>query len=167
MRDILYIFGLFAFFLLLAADFPEGMAERCAASEPRAAFASFVELPPAMHAACLESARTTWQVRNGSRGRPVIGILDSGIPLLTDHLPPRENVVFKDIEIQSKPVGPTDISVYSLMPATEGVNSPAFETRSISDSAVVKEVGASAKAPFPDDEMLSTDRYRKLKEIMQ
>ena len=166
MRDALYISGLFAFFLLLAADFPARLAEISPAAERQRAFASFVELPPATHAACLESARTIWQVRSGSRGRPVIGSLDSGVPLLTDCLPPRESAVFGDIEIPSMPLGPADVGAYSLLPATEGADVPAFGARP-PDSGARKGGSAGATAPFPADEMLSVDRYGKLKEIMQ
>ena len=131
MRDILYILCLFAFFLLLAADFPMALAKVHEVPRQRAAFATFVELSPSVHAACLESARTTWQVRSGSRGRPVIGSLDSGIPLLTSFLPQQEKVVFGDIEISSVPIGSVDVGVYSLLPATESMDNPILSTRPV------------------------------------
>ena len=166
MRDAFYIFGLFAFFLLLAADFPAQLAEDRPLPARKSTFASFVELPPSVHAAYLESARTTWQVRSGSRGRPVIGSLDSGVPLLTDSLPPREKVVFGVIEIPDMPVGATDIGAYSLVPATGGADSPVFCARP-ANSCAPGDSGGDASAPFRRSDMLSIDNYGKLKEIMQ
>ena len=161
MRDALYIFCLFAFFLLLAADFPSGLATSCTVPERQPVFASFVELPPSVHAACLESARTTWQVRNGSRSRPIIGSLDSGVPLLLDSLPPREGVVFADIEIPVMSTVPIDIGAYSLMPESEGADNPAFSTRPTrQDAAVPTEM-------FSRKDMLSVDNYGKIKEMIQ
>ena len=161
MRDVLYIFSLFAFFLLLATDFPGGLATPCPPPVRPAAFASFVELPPSVHAAYLESARTTWQVRNGLRLRPVIGSLDSGVPLLADGLPPRDGVVFADVEIPAMPVGAADIGSYSLMPASEGADIPAFSVRPAGHDAPIPTETFSRK------DMLSIDNYGKIKEMIQ
>ena len=161
MRDAIHIACLFAFFLLLAADFPGGLADPCQAPARQPAFASFVELPPSVHAAYLESARTMWQVRNASRRRPVIGSLDSGIPLLADGLPPRDRAVFADIEIPAMPAGPADIGAYSLVPASEGADIPAFSTRPAGQGA------AGDAGRFSRQDMLSIDNYGKTKEMMQ
>ena len=161
MRDVLYIFCLFVFFMLLAADFPGGLASPCQAPGRQPAFASFVELSQSVHAVCLESARTTWQVRNGSRRRPVIGSLDSGVPLLFDSLPPREGVVFADVEMSAMPVGPVEIGTYSLIPASEGFDSPAFSTRPARQDA------EDAAETFSMKDMLSVDNYGKIKEMIQ
>lgn len=161
MRDAIHIVCLFAFFLLLAADFPGGLAGPCPAPVRQPAFASFVELHPSVHAVYLESARTTWQVRNASRRRPVIGSLDSGVPLLSDCLPPRDKVVFADIEIPAMPAGPADIGAYSLVPASEGADIPAFSTRPAERGTDV------ATERFSRQDMLSVDNYGKTKEMMQ
>ena len=166
MRDMLYISCLFAFFLLLAADFPMESAKTCPTPVRHPAFASFVELSPSVHAACLESARTIWQVRSGSRGRPVIGSLDSGIPLLTEFLPPREKVMFADVEITPMPTGPVDVGVYSLLPASESADNAVYSTRP-AKTAPEKDQGKDTSVPFSKKDMLSVDQFRKLKEIMQ
>lgn len=161
MRDALYIFCLFVLFLLLAADFPDGLATTCPPPVRHAAFASFVELPSSLHAAYLESARTTWQVRNGSWRGPVIGSLDSGVPFLAESLPPREEVVFAGIEIPVMPAGPIDVGTYSLMPTSEGVDNPTFSTRPSEQG----ELGV--QEPFSRKDMLSIDNYGKIKEMIQ
>ena len=165
MRDILYITGLFAAFLALAMDFPQKLAEE-RRDRPVPSFASFVELSPSVHAACLELARTSWQVRSGSRGRPVIGSLDSGIPLLTEFLPPREKVMFADVEITPMPAGPVDVGVYSLLPASESADNAVYSTRP-AKTAPEKDQGKDTSVPFSKKDMLSVDQFRKLKEIMQ
>ena len=160
MRDILYITGLFAAFLALAMDFPQKLAEE-RRDRPVPSFASFVELSPSVHAACLELARTSWQVRSGSMANPVIGSLDSGIPLLSDSLPPAAKVEFREIAVPALPVGRADMEDYSLLPATSGADSPAFATRPSGPA----EDGAGPA--FPRQEMISVETSRKLKEIMQ
>ena len=67
MRDLLYIVGLLAAICILAADFPVSAANVIGEESVRVPFASYVELSPSAHAAFLESARTSWQVRSGSR----------------------------------------------------------------------------------------------------
>ena len=163
MRDLLYIVGLLAAVCILAADFPVSAANVSGEESVRVPFASYVELSPSVHAAYLESARTSWQVRSGSRGRPVIGSLDSGVPLLMESLPVREKVEFGRIEGSASPVGIVDVGVYSLLPGSEGVDSPRFSAKPQCDMV---EDGGNDKA-FPKDEMLSVDQFRKLKEIMQ
>jgi hypothetical protein len=160
MRDLAYITGLFAAFVLLAMDFPSQIADS-RRSVPSPAFASFVELSSSAHSACLEAARTSWQVRSGSMGNPVIGSLDSGFPLLAEHLPACEKVKFKDVAISSFPVGRVDAGEYSLMPMTEGQDIPM-------PSPMPSPIGGDeVEKPFPRSEMLSTDVLKKIKEIMK
>ncbi len=160
MRDVLYIIGLLTIFGLLAMDFPSGVVKQ--SQFPRSVpFASFVELSPSVHALCLESARTSWQVRSGARGSLIVGSLDSGIPLLADCFPEREKVEFKAIADQALPVGAVDVGEYSLMPVSEGMDSPILSTRPIGPSI------DDAEKPFSRSEMLSVDHFRKIKEIMQ
>lgn len=163
MRDFLYIAGLLAAVCILATDFPVAAANVCNEGPVRIPFASYVELRPSVHAAYLESARTSWQVRSGSRGHPVIGSLDSGVPLLMESLPARENVEFRRMDGLDSPVGNVDVGVYSLLPGSEGVNSPGFSAK---PQRGVPE-GGDKDMVFPKDEMLSVDQFRKLKEIMQ
>ena len=164
MRETLYILGLMGAIFLLALDFPTGAVGIAPQTRVRPPFASYVELSSEAHAACLEAAKTSWQVRSGSRGRPVIGSLDSGVPLLMDSLPSPEKVVFRGCDVTDSPVGPAEIDVYSLMPGTEGVDSPSFKVRPQGGD------GAKAgerKAAFPRADMLSIKDFEKLKEIMQ
>lgn len=162
MREIFYITGLMAAISLLALDFPVGVSGLVHEVRANPPFASYVELSPSVHAACLETAKTSWQVRSGSRGRPVIGSLDSGVPLLTDALPPMTKVVFREIGDGDSPLGPIDTDVYSLMPGTEGSDIPSFAVR----PQDVKDAGGN-RAGFTKDDMLSVENFRKLKEIMQ
>ena len=163
MRDLLYIVGLMAAICIFAADFPVAVATVCKEGSARVPFASYVELSPSVHAAYLESARTSWQVRSGSRVRPVIGSLDSGVPLLMETLPAWVKVEFSRVEGMDSPVGPVDVDVYSLLPGTEGVNSQKFSAKPCYG---VPE-GVDKAMAFPKAEMLSVDQFRKIKEIMQ
>ena len=163
MRDLLDIVGLLAAVCILAADFPVSAANVSGEESVRVPFASYVELSPSVHAAYLESARTSWQVRSGSRGRPVIGSLDSGVPLLMESLPVREKVEFRRMDSLDSPVGNVDIDVYSLLPGSEGVDSPRFFAKP--QRGMPEDVDKTIA--FPDVEMLSVDQFRKLKEIMQ
>ena len=163
MRDVLYIVGLMAAICILAADFPVAVANVCEGEPGRIPFASYVELSPSAHASYLESARTSWQVRNGSRGHPVIGSLDSGVPLLMESFPAREKVEFRRIDGLDSPVGPVDVGMYSLLPGSEGMDSPRFSSRP--QRSVPEDAGKGMA--FPKEEMLSVDQFRKLKEITQ
>lgn len=165
MRDILYIIGLLAAFMLLAFDFPSKISEKCP-ERIQVPFASFVELSPSMHAAYLESARTSWQVRSGSKGGPAIGSLDSGIPLLADCLPAQADVEFMEIETAVLPVGQVDVGEYSLMPLSEGFDDPRFSSRPAAVAANDADSRDESK-PFSRSDMLSVDSFRKIKEIMQ
>ena len=163
MRDLLYIAGLLAAICILAADFPVSAANVSGEESVRVPFASYVELSPSVHAAYIESARTSWQVRSGSRGRPVIGSLDSGVPLLMESLPVREKVEFRRLEGLGLPVVPIDVDVYSLLPGSEGADSPRFSAK---PQRGMPEGGGKDMA-FPKAEMLSVEQFSKLKEIMQ
>ncbi|MBO5941503.1 MAG: hypothetical protein J6R18_09950 [Kiritimatiellae bacterium] len=164
MRDVLYIACLFLAAAVLSMDFPVEAAKIWTDSHSPSPFASYVELSPQVHAACIESARTSWQVRSGSKGRPSIGSLDSGVPLLSESLPPRETIVFRRKENLSSPVGPVRTEVYSLMPLTSGADIEKYSSAPPSGkrpSEVISEL------PFSAGEMLSTENSGKLKEIMQ
>ena len=163
MRDILYILGLMAIIFFLAADFPVAVADVCRKEPSHVSFASYVELSPTVHAAYLEAARTSWQVRSGSRRRPVIGSLDSDVPLLSESLPEQEKVEFKKIDKLDSPIGSLDVNVCLLMPGSEGADISKFASKpqlSVPDND-------SKKVFFTKDEMLSVEQFKKLKEIMQ
>jgi hypothetical protein len=93
----------------------------------------------------------------------VIGSLDSGVPLLMESLPVREKVEFRRMDSLDSPVGNVDIDVYSLLPGSEGVDSPRFFAKP--QRGMPEDVDKTIA--FPDVEMLSVDQFRKLKEIMQ
>jgi hypothetical protein len=163
MRDALYIVGLMVAAFVLAADFPAGIAGVRQEAAPRAAFASFAELTPSVHAACLEAAKTSWQVRSGSRARPLIGSLDAAVPLLDATIPPGEKVVFADMPITDSPLAAPPVDVYSLMPRSVGADCPRLTSRPMrTDSAA-----DGAALPFPKDDMLSLESFTKLKEIIK
>lgn len=162
MRDFLYITGLMTAVFMLAADFPA--ASVAPGVEPPAGpvFASFTELSPSLHAACLDAAKTSWQVRSGSRARPVIGSLDAGVPLLNAALPPPEKVVFAELAVDENPAGVPETDVYSLLPASAAADCAVFTPQPVRDAASL-----DTQTAFPKKEMLSTDDFIKLKEIMQ
>ena len=161
MRDALHIGGLFLVFAFLATRFPP-VAPLPHGDGDRPAFASFVTLTPAAHAALLGAARTSWQVRSQARSRPSIGRLDSGIPLLSEALPPPEPVDFPPLDPETSSLPPPDSEAYALLPRTEGAAMPEFAPRR------AESAGASARRPaFGREEMLSTDNSTILKEIMQ
>jgi hypothetical protein len=163
MRDLLYITGLLAAVFVLAADFPAGVAGVRTDAGMRTAFASFAELSPSVHAACLEAAKTSWQVRSGSRARPVIGSLDAAVPLLDATVPPGEKVVFGDIPGTDSPVGAPSVEMYSLMPESAGADSSRFAVRPVRAAGAAE----GSSAPFPKENMLSLERFSKLKEIIK
>ena len=55
------------------------------------------------------------------------------------------------------------VDVYSLLPGSEGVDSPRFSAKP--QRGMPEDVDKTIA--FPDVEMLSVDQFRKLKEIMQ
>ena len=93
----------------------------------------------------------------------MIGSLDSGVPLLMEALPAYEKVEFRRMDGMDSPVGNVDIDVYSLLPGSEGVDSPRFSAK---PQRGIPE-GGNKDMAFPKAEMLSVDQFRKLKEIMQ
>ena len=161
MRDLLYITGLIALVVLLAAEFPVSATPSISGGAMKPAFASFVELSPAVHAACLESARASWQMRRNSGGRHAIGSLDSGVPLLNDEYPQREKVAFGAVDVPNLPAGPLDVLVYSLLPATEGCDIPSLTVRPQNGTST------GNGAVFGREEMISIENFDKLKEMIK
>ena len=163
MRDALHIGGLFLVFAFLATRFPS-VAPLPQGDDARPAFASFVTLSSEAHAARLESARTSWQVRSQARGRPSIGRLDSGIPLLSDALPAPAQAEFPRLDPDASSLPPPDAETYALLPGTEGAAMPEFAPR----ARKAESGDAPARPPaFGREEMLSTDNSTTLKEIMR
>lgn len=158
MRDIVYMSCVLLLFVLLAAEFPD--LSRCgrSAAAGSASFASFVVLPSDVYAACLESARTSWQVGSGVKPRASIGSLDAGIPLLADFLPPPEEPRFADVGMGGSPLGAAEIETYSLRPASLGRDMPEFAQRSAAGGA------APASGGFSLEEMLSFGNMGQMKE---
>ena len=163
MRDALHIGGLFLMFAFLATRFPSA-APLPPDVGPRPAFASFVTFTPAAHAARLEAARTSWQVRSQARSRPSIGRLDTGIPLLSETLPPPATAAFPLPGPARSRLPPPDAETYALLPGTEGAEMPEFAPRARRTEPADTPVRPPA---FGRDEMLSTDNSTILKEIMQ
>ena len=162
MRDALHIGGLILVFAFLATRFPS-LAPVPADDRARQSFASFVTLSPAAHAVLLEATRTSWQVRNHARGKPSIGRLDSGIPLLSDSLPPPP-LELSCLDKETTGLPPPDPETYALLPNTEGAEMPEFVPRA--HKAESADVSAK-KSTFGRDAMLSTDNSTILKEIMR
>jgi len=167
MRDALHMIGLFAVFAFLALQFPESAVSKGAREMARAPFATFVTLSPAAHAAYLDRARTSWQVRSEARSRPNIGRLDSDVPILSEALPPPVFYLATLPSAPSAPLPPPDPETYSLLPPTRGANVPAFAVRVPRAEADRLPEDATAKAAFGRAEMLSTENSKILKEIMQ
>ena len=163
MRDALYMAGLMAAVFVLVADFPAGIADFRQEAASRTAFASFAELAPCVHAACLEAAKTSWQVRSGSRARPLIGSLDAAVPLLDATIPAGEKVVFADVPITDSPLGVPPVEVYSLMPESAGAESSRFVASPVRTGDAADE----ATLPFPKNDMLSLEPFSKLKEMIK
>lgn len=167
MRDAIHIMGLALLFVFLAVQYPLADAVDCAGAADTAAFASFITLSPAAHAAYIDATRTSWQVSNEARGMPSIGRLDSDVPMLSNTLPP----IPDPNPDTSAPEGPQlpspDPDVYSLIPPTMGGDVSAFAVRSLPGETDRRPGDRAEKAAFGRDEMLSVDNYRSLKEIMQ
>lgn len=164
MRDALYIGCLLLAVAVLAMDFPVAAVKPLFDSNSQSSFASYVELSPRVHADCIEAARTSWQVRSGSKVRPSIGGLDSGMPLLSESAPLQETVDFKQKEDIRSPVGSVCPEVYSLMPQTSGADMKKYSIKRSSEKEATEVI---SELPFPIKEMLSTENSGKLKEIMQ
>ena len=163
MRDAIYIVGLFLVFAFLVTRYPSEMP--AAAVSPCPAFASFIMLSPAAHAAWLEAARTSWQVRNQGRGRPSFGRLDFDVPLLSATIPPVSLAGFSPLPSPEMALPPPDAATYAFLPPTCGADLPDF---------AIPRTGAEAVSPpgdgrisFSRREMLSLDHYKSVKEIMK
>jgi hypothetical protein len=163
MRDALYMTGLLVAVFVLAADFPVGVACIRRKAAPHIVFASFAELSPSVHAACLEAAKTSWQVKSGSRARPLIGSLDAAVPLLNSTVPSGDKVVFDDVSVTDSPLGTPQVEVYSLMPESAGTDSSRFAARPVRAG----DTADDAPHAFPKDDMLSLESFSNLKEIIK
>lgn len=168
MRDILHIGGLFLVFAFLVTRFPSELpllagTERI--SPPP--FASFVTLSPAASAAQLEAARTSWQVRSRARGRPLIGQLDSDIPLLAETLPPPETGGFSALSSDVSGLPPPDVETYAFLPPTVGADMPDFVPSARRAEVFDPSADRAPRKAFGREEMLSTENSRTLKEIMK
>lgn len=167
MRDVLHIGCLFLVFVFLAtrfpADLPSGLPP-----EPPASFASFITLSPAAHAAQLEAARTSWQVRSRARGRPSIGRLDADVPLLSAALPPPAAGGFPQHPVLSVALPEPDAATYAFLPPTEGAAMPDFAIPTPPATASHPPEGRPGRTPaFGRREMLSIEDYRTVKELIK
>lgn len=160
MRDAIQIGALALIFVFLATRFPETLPFEVRETVETPSFASFVTLSQKDHASLLEAARTSWQVRSEARGRPSIGRLDSGIPLLEDSLPPPSPLAFPRLVQDCTPLGAPTVETYSLVPETRGANIPAFAVKATQQGAK-----STAHEAFPTNDMISIDNYPTLKEM--
>ena len=167
MRDAIHITGLILLFAFLAGQYPLVDAGKSGGGADTKAFASFITLSPAAHAAYIEATRTSWQVSNEARGMPSIGRLDSDVPLLSDMMPPltKPNLAMPAPEGPNVP--PPDPDVYSLIPPTMGMDVRAFALNVRRGDADLRAKETAAKEAFGKADMLSTENSRTLKEIMQ
>ena len=168
MRDVLHIGGLLAMFVFLATRFPTEVADIARPETVRRPFASFAVLSAKDHAVLLERVRTSWQIRNETRGRPSIGRLDAGIALLEDAPPPVADTVFPSAAADDSPVSAPTPETYLLLPQTAAAEMPAFSVREVKrgNDGSRQEAGKGRPA-FSREEMLSIDSLTRLKEIMQ
>ena len=167
MRDVFYIGGLFLVFAFLATRFPSQLPADPPPSVP-VPFASFVTFSPAAHAAQLEAARTSWQVRNRARGRPSIGRLDADIPLLSDALPPPTIGGFPRQSALSGDFPEPDAATYAFLPPTMGAALPDFAIPANPAATPHLPEGRTDRPPtFGLNEMLSIENYRTLKELIR
>lgn len=162
MRDFIYVGILFALVAFLATSFPAyiPVAEKLA----NPGFASFVVFTPAKHDAILEAARTSWQVRSKARSQPSVGRLDADTPLLADTLPPPAAPVFGNPGIVGRALPDASSGTYLFMP-------PSMEAQS-ADFVVGRKRAPLSPDPtvepvFGRDEMLSIEKIKILKELMQ
>ncbi len=169
MRDFLHISGLFLAFAFLATRFPTDLPLAFGNEKATApSFASFITLSSAAHAARLEAARTSWQVRSRARGRPAIGRLDADIPLLAETLPPPLNATFNPSSLpNASGLPPPDAETYAFLPPTAGGDEPGFAIPSRREGKAVPEGDRQDHPAFGRDEMLSIENSRTLKEIMK
>ena len=166
MRDFLQIGVLFFLFAFLVTRYPTTVPKASPVARPVSSFASFVTLSPSAHAARLEAARTSWQVRSKARGRPMIGRLDSSIPLLTDALPPPEADAFAPLPVTRAALPAPDADTYALMPPTLGAEMADFAIGTRQAGSGLQSAVA-VQPPFDRKAMLATDDYRSIKEIMK
>ena len=167
MRDFLHISCLFLVFAFLATRFPSEVPFVPPQAAP-ASFASFVTLSPAAHAAQLEAARTSWQVRSKARGRPSIGRLDADIPLLSETLPPPAAAGFPYSPLEPVPFPEPDLATFAFLPPTAGAEMPDFAIRAFQTQGHQPPEGRTGRPPaFDRREMLSTKDYRTLKELLK
>ena len=168
MRDAFHIGGLFLVFAFLMTRFPADLPIMSNVEKSDTPpFASFITLSPAAYAAWQEAARTSWQIRSQARGRPLIGRLDSDIPLLTETLPPP---MANALPLSSSDVfclPPPDIDTYAFLPPTVGAAMPEFAPPAQRMKVVDPPADHVSRVTFEKDEMLSIENSRTLKEIMK
>lgn len=166
MRDIVHIVGLLLLFAFLGMQFPGGAVKTALMADGQGGpFASFVTLSPEAYASCLDSARTSWQVRREARNQLAIGRLDSGITLLDDSLAAPEFPIMNDAAPAPSRLPPPDVETYSMLPSTMGMDVPGLSTRATPPARPGEKEGG--QAAFSREEMLSVDGMKSLKEIMQ
>ena len=167
MRDVFHIGGLFLVFAFLVTRFPSDLALPAESAKAAPPFAAFVTLSPEAHAAWLEAARTSWQVRSRARGRPSIGRLDSDIPLLKEALPPPEMGGFAPLSSDVSDLPPPDVETYAFLPPTAGADMPDFALPARRAASATSAVTVPPPAAFGRDEMLSIEKTKTLKEILK
>ena len=102
-----------------------------------------------------------------ARGRPLIGRLDSDIPLLAETLPPPETGGFSDLPPDVPGLPPPDVETYAFLPPTAGADMPDFIPAVTRAESVAPSADRAPRMTFGLEEMLSTENSRTLKEIMK
>ena len=162
MRDVLHIGGLFLVFAFLVTRYPSEMPSVVDSVRTSPSFAAFVELSPLAHAARLEAARTSWQVRSQAR----IGQLDSDVPLLSETLPPPVVPEVHPFAGNGAELVAPDANTYSFLPPTAGAEMPDFAIKGLQRPAGGA-LELQDRRAFGKDQMLAIEDYETLKEIMR
>lgn len=167
MRDALHIVGLLLLFSFLGMQFPNDAMSCAVQNGADRPFASFVQLSPEAHAACLDAARTSWQVRSAARSRLAVGRLDSGIPLLDDSIAAPAFSLREDAPPPPTRLPPPDEGAFVLLPPTMGRSIPSLTTHALATDRPSDSGNAARHEAFSRDEMLSVEGMNSLKEIMK
>lgn len=162
MRDMFHIGCLFLVFAFLVTRYPSEMPSVASSARAYPSFAAFVELSPSTHAARLEAARTSWQVRSQAR----IGQLDSDVPLLSETLPPPVVSEVHPFSGYNAELVAPDANTYSLLPPTAGAEMPEFTIKDMQRPAGGA-LELQDRQAFSKDQMLAIEDYKTLKEIMR
>ena len=167
MRDFVHIVGLVALFAFLATRFPSHLPGSAKEGEAPAAFAAYITLSPAEHAARLEAARTFWQVSDANRVHASIGRLDTGVRLLDDALPAPTFAAMPPVSATGAALPAPELETYALMPPSQGRDLPEFSVKALrSESDYPPEEAVDAPA-FSRKAMLSPENSTKLKELLK